>query len=44
MENLAPDIFRQRLLVEANYTVDIDKGVIAIFLKKTSRISRSKNL
>lgn len=32
MENIAPDIFRQRLLVEGFYTIHIDADVVKTFL------------
>lgn len=32
MENIAPDIFRQRLLVEGFYTIEIDADVVKAFL------------
>jgi S-adenosylmethionine decarboxylase len=32
MENIAPDIFRQRLLVEGFYTVDMEAEVVKTFL------------
>ena len=32
MENIAPDIFRQRLLVEGFYTIPIEADVVKTFL------------
>ena len=32
MENIAPDVFRQRLLIEGFYTVDMDGEVVKTFL------------
>jgi len=32
MKNLAPNIFRQRLLIEGFYTIDVDKGVLEKYL------------
>ena len=32
MKNLAPDIFRQRLLVEGHYTIDMDADTVREFL------------
>ena len=32
MENIAPDIFRQRLLVEGFYTINVEADVIKTFL------------
>ena len=32
MRNLAPDIFRQRLLVEGWYTVDVDREAVGRYL------------
>jgi len=34
MKNLAPDIFRQRLLVEGHYTIDMDADVVREFLSE----------
>lgn len=34
MENIAPDIFRQRLLVEGFYTIDVEADVVKTFLLK----------
>lgn len=41
MENLAPDIIRQRLLIEGFYAIDIDEKVIANYFKE---ITASLNL
>ena len=32
MENIAPDIFRQRLLVEGFYTIHVEADVVKTFL------------
>lgn len=32
MKNLAPDIFRQRLLIEGFYTVDLDREILKQYL------------
>ena len=32
MRNIAPQIIRQRLLVEAKYTIDVDKKVVSDYL------------
>jgi len=34
MKNLAPDITRQRLLIEGFFTIDADKSVITDYFKK----------
>jgi S-adenosylmethionine decarboxylase len=34
MENLAPDILRQRLLIEGYFTIDIDEAVISRYFEK----------
>ncbi len=36
MKDLAPDITRQRLLIEGFYTADVDKDVIAAYFKKVT--------
>ena len=33
MENIAPDILRQRLLIEAYFTIEVDKEKVEAFLK-----------
>jgi hypothetical protein len=40
MDDLAPDITRQRLLIEGYYTVDVDEPVIERYFS-TSRASGS---
>jgi len=37
MKDLAPDITRQRLLVEGFYTIDVDKSVIEDYFKKITK-------
>lgn len=37
MENIAPDIFRQRLLVEGFYTVHVEADVVKTFLLELTR-------
>lgn len=37
MENIAPDIFRQRLLVEGFYTIDIEADVVKTFLLELAK-------
>ena len=32
MKNLAPDIYRQRLLIEGYYTIDLDKSALERYL------------
>ena len=34
MEDLAPDITRQRLLIEGFFTIDVDEGVIRAFFER----------
>jgi len=41
MENLAPNIIRQRLLIEGFYTIDVDENAIRDYFKK---ITKSLNL
>src|SRR3989344_9655402 len=36
MENLAPNIVRQRLMIEGFYEIDVDKKVIADYFAKVS--------
>ena len=36
MKNIAPQIFRKRLLVEAKYEIDIDEKVVKAFFKAIS--------
>lgn len=39
MKNLAPDIMRQKLLIEGFYNIDVDKKVIENYFKKiTSKL------
>lgn len=33
MKDLAPNIFRQRLLIEGTYAIEVDEGVIANYFK-----------
>ncbi len=33
MKNLAPDIFRQRLLIEGFYSINVDRGVITKYFE-----------
>ena len=40
MKNLAPDVYRQRLLIEGFYTIDVDKSAIEEYFRKvTSELS-----
>lgn len=32
MKNIAPKIIRQRLLIEANYSIDVDKNKVSTYL------------
>lgn len=36
MRDLAPDIFRQRLLIEGWYTVDLDRDAVARYLQEAA--------
>ena len=37
MENLAPRITRQRLLIEGFYKIDVDRNIIKVFYKKLTK-------
>lgn len=37
MENIAPDVFRQRLLIEGFYTVSVDAEVVKTYLLDLAR-------
>ncbi len=42
MKNLAPNIIRQRLLIEGFYTIDVDKKVIKDYFKRITRSLKLK--
>jgi S-adenosylmethionine decarboxylase len=41
MKNIAPDILRKRLLIEAKYMIDVDEDVVKNYL---SRLAESLDL
>ncbi len=42
MKNLAPDIFRQRLLLEGFYTINVDEKIIFDYFKKITESLKLK--